>query len=84
MRLLVPAVILVFGGMFVLLELAFARYAPWVGTEGMGAVVTMVWGHHMLPVIRRERPLWRGLARAFWIAGALTVGIAAAFYFVQG
>jgi hypothetical protein len=84
MRLLVPAVVLAFGGMFVLLELAFARYAPWIGTEGMGALVTMVWGHYMLPVIRRERPVGRGVARAFGIAGALALGIAAAFYLIQG
>ena len=83
LRLLLGLTVLTFGGMFFALELAFARWAPWVTTQGMGAVVTMVWGHHMLPVIGRKRPLGIGLARAFAFA-ALTAGIiAGAFYLVQ-
>ena len=83
LRLLVGLTVLTFGGMLLALEAAFARWAPWIPTQGMGALVTMFWGHHMLPVIRRECPVGIGLARAFGFAALLAVGIAAAFYLVQ-
>jgi hypothetical protein len=83
LRLLVGLTVLTFGGMFFALEMAFARWAPWVPTQGMGALVTMVWGHHMLPVIRRQRPVGIGLARAFAFAALTAVIIAGAFYLVQ-
>lgn len=81
-RILVGLTVVTFGGMFLALELAFARWAPWVPTEGMGALVTMVWGHHILAVVRRERPLWPGIARAFAFAAFTAALIAGAFYLI--
>jgi hypothetical protein len=45
----------------------------------MGVLVTIVWGHHMLAVVRRERPVGIGLARAFGFAAMMAVVIAGTF-----
>jgi hypothetical protein len=70
-------------GLVVLAELAFRRWAPWVGDQGMGALVAMVWVYHVVAIFRRQRPVVSGLVRAFTFAGATGVLIAGALYLAR-
>ena len=79
-RVFIAVFILSTVAIIVLGELALRRWAPWGGNAGMSILAAWVWMYHLLPVLRRQRSVLGGLARAFLYTGGVAVLIVAGLY----
>jgi len=82
-RIIVVALGLSIPAVFILVELALRRWAPWSSNQGMSALVAMVWSYHLLPILRRQRSVFGGLGRALVFSIGSTVLIVGALYLAR-